>query len=175
MRLGLDCSRFGSCFWPEKIFLLEWETECRTKSFLDSYDFHFFRQHVTLTYVSAGFCQRIFSTDPWVVVSKRYTLWPHRVGGNRKRCQQSTNADQKSIETVFSIVICCQCGDKWQSKTLFLTIFLSTFLDSVDVFRLPPTWCDSVFSSRLHLDFGCAPFLDDLPCWWQNVRSLASS
>ena len=88
------------------------------KILLDSYDFHFFRQHVTLTYVSAGFCQRTFSTDPWVVVSKRYTLWPHRVGGNRKRCQQSTNADQKSIETVFSIVICCQCGDKWQSKTV---------------------------------------------------------
>ena len=46
-----------------------------------------------------------------------------RVGGNRKRYQQSTNADQKSIETVFSIAICCQCGDKWQSKTLFLLIF----------------------------------------------------
>ena len=29
----------------------------------------------------------------------------------------------KSIETVFSIAICRQCGDKWQSKTLFLTIF----------------------------------------------------
>ena len=28
----------------------------------------------------------------------------HRVGGNRKRYQQSTNVDQKSIETVFSIV-----------------------------------------------------------------------
>ena len=40
------------------------------KIFLDSYDFHFFRQHVTLTYVSAGFCQRTFSIDPWVVVSK---------------------------------------------------------------------------------------------------------
>ena len=31
-------------------------------------------QHVTLTYVSAGFCQRTLNTDPWVVVSKRYTL-----------------------------------------------------------------------------------------------------
>ena len=28
-------------------------------------------------------------------------LVSHRVGGNRKRNQQSTNADQKSIETVF--------------------------------------------------------------------------
>ena len=36
----------------------------------------------------------------------------HRVGGNRKRNQQSTNADQKSIETVFSIAICRQWVDK---------------------------------------------------------------
>ena len=47
----------------------------------------------------------------------------HRVGGNRELNQQSTNADQKSIEIVFSIAICRQCGDKWQSKTLFLLIF----------------------------------------------------
>ena len=36
----------------------------------------------------------------------------HRVGGNRKRNQQSTNADQKSIETAFSLAICRQWGDK---------------------------------------------------------------
>ena len=47
----------------------------------------------------------------------------HRVGGNRKCYQQSANVDQKSIETMFSIAICRQCGDKWQSKTQFLTIF----------------------------------------------------
>ena len=35
----------------------------------------------------------------------------------------STITDQKSLETEFSIVICRQSGDKWQSKTLFLTIF----------------------------------------------------
>ena len=44
-------------------------------------------------------------------------------GGNRKRSQQSTDADQKSIETVFSIPICRHTGDKWESKTLFLLIF----------------------------------------------------
>ena len=33
------------------------------------------------------------------------------------------NADQKSLETGFSIAICRQLGDKWQSKSLFLTIF----------------------------------------------------
>ena len=47
----------------------------------------------------------------------------HWVGGNRKRSLQSMNADQKSLETVFSIDICRQSGDNWQSKTLFLTSF----------------------------------------------------
>ena len=36
----------------------------------------------------------------------------HQVGGNRKRSSQSTDADQKSIEIVFLIVICRQSGDK---------------------------------------------------------------
>ena len=31
--------------------------------------------------------------------------------------------DQKLQETVFSIDICRQSGDKWQLKNLFLTIF----------------------------------------------------
>ena len=35
----------------------------------------------------------------------------------------STNVDQKSLETEFSIPICRPAGDKWQSKTLFLAIF----------------------------------------------------
>ena len=35
----------------------------------------------------------------------------------------STNVDQKSLETEFSITICRPTGDKWQSKTLFLAIF----------------------------------------------------
>ena len=40
-----------------------------------------------------------------------------------KTLLKSTNAEQKSTETVFSIAICRQSGDKWQSKTLLLTIF----------------------------------------------------
>ena len=48
---------------------------------------------------------------------------PQRICGNRKRFKQSTNADQRSIETVFSIAICRQSGDKMAIKTLFLTIF----------------------------------------------------
>ena len=30
---------------------------------------------------------------------------------------------ERLLETVFSIAICHQLGDKWQSKALFLTIF----------------------------------------------------
>ena len=54
----------------------------------------------------------------------------HRVGDNRKRYQQATNADKKSIKTVFSIAIVA---------SLFSNDFRSTFLDSIDVFdcRLP--------------------------------------
>ena len=31
--------------------------------------------------------------------------------------------DQKSIEAVFLIAICLPTGNKWQSKTLFVSIF----------------------------------------------------
>ena len=40
-----------------------------------------------------------------------------------KHYQQSTNSDPKLIATVFSIAICHQWGDKWQSKKLFILIF----------------------------------------------------
>ena len=40
----------------------------------------------------------------------------------------------KSLDTVFSIAICRQWGDKWQSKTLFLTFFDLPFVDSTNVF-----------------------------------------
>ena len=50
----------------------------------------------------------------------------------------SRNVDQKSIETVFSIAICRHTGDKWESKTLFLSIFdpRSSIVDNVFDFRL---------------------------------------
>ena len=35
----------------------------------------------------------------------------------------SMNVDKKSLETEFVIGICCQIGDKWQSKTMFPTNF----------------------------------------------------
>ena len=39
-------------------------------------------------------------------------LRAHRIGGNRKCSKQSTDADQKSLETVFSIAVCHQSGDE---------------------------------------------------------------
>ena len=51
----------------------------------------------------------------------------HQVGDNRKRCQPSTNVDQKSIETVFSIAICCQWGDKMAIKN---TVSIDFYLRS---------------------------------------------
>ena len=54
--------------------------------------------------------------------------------GNRKRSKQSTNTDQKSLETVFSIAICRHSFDKWQSKALFLTIFDLRLLNRINVF-----------------------------------------
>ena len=50
----------------------------------------------------------------------------------------SWNLDQKSLETEFSIAICRHTGDKWQSKTLFLSIFgpRSLIVDSIFDCRL---------------------------------------
>ena len=51
----------------------------------------------------------------------------------------SRNVDKKSLETEFLIAICRNTGDKWQSKTLFLSIFdpRSLIVDSVFNCRLP--------------------------------------
>ena len=51
----------------------------------------------------------------------------------------SRNVDKKSLETEFSIAICRHIGDKWQSKTLFLSSFdpRSSIVDSVFICRLP--------------------------------------
>ena len=46
----------------------------------------------------------------------------------------------KSLETVFSIAICRQSGDKWQWETLFLTIF--DLRSSIVVkFLIAVYWC----------------------------------
>ena len=48
---------------------------------------------------------------------------PHRIGGNKKQSKQSMNADNKLLETVFVIAICCLSDYKQQSKIMLLTIF----------------------------------------------------
>ena len=68
----------------------------------------------------------------------------HRVGGNRKRYQQSPNADQKSILTVFD----CHLSPDWRQmaiKNSVSNIFLSTLLDSIAVFNccLPGVWLET--------------------------------
>ena len=65
---------------------------------------------------------------------------PYTLGGLQSKTPiLSSNVDQKSIETVFSIAICRHTGDKWESKTLFLSIFdprLSIVENVIDC-RLP--------------------------------------
>ena len=56
-------------------------------------------------------------------MSPHIRFWYLLTPGRQQLKMLSMNADQKSIETVFLIAICRQCGDKWQSKTLFQTIF----------------------------------------------------
>ena len=47
----------------------------------------------------------------------------HRIGSNKKQFKQSMNADNKLLETVFVIALCCLSDYKQQSKILLLTIF----------------------------------------------------
>ena len=48
------------------------------------------------------------------------------------------NVDKKTLETVFLIAICRPSGDKWQSKSLFLSIFdpRSSIVDNIFDCRL---------------------------------------
>ena len=76
------------------------------------------------------------------------SLHYYNITTGRRQSKQSRNADQKSLETVFSIAICRQSGDKWQSKTLFRTIFyLRSSIVLTLAFRLPPTRCEHVVMS----------------------------
>ena len=82
----------------------------------------------------------------------------HTGWGQSKMPILSRNVHPKSIETVFLIAICRNSGDKWQSKTLFLSIFYpcSTIVDSVFGCRLPDViLVDQIFeigSFRICLD-----------------------
>ena len=73
-------------------------------------------------FLSSSFFQNQLSSENYFRIAIRVPI-SHRVGDNQKRSDQSTDADQKSLETVFLIAICRPSGDIWQSKTLFLAIF----------------------------------------------------
>ena len=66
-----------------------------------------------------------------------YSITPGR--RQSKTSILSTNVDQKSLETEFSIVICRPTGAIWQSKTPFLSIFdpRLSIVQSVFDCRLP--------------------------------------
>ena len=69
MRLGLDCSRFGSCFFARKDFPCGVRNRMQDKILLRQLRFSPFSsaRHFDMS-------PQVFSTDLWVVVSKRYTL-----------------------------------------------------------------------------------------------------
>ena len=77
--------------------------------------------------------------------------YPYNTPGRRQSetLILSTNVDQKSLETEFSIAICRLIGDKWQSKTQFLAIFdpRCSIVKSVFDCRLPGVY-NKMFQNR---------------------------
>ena len=80
--------------------------------------------------------------DSEVPLLGRYIKDEHYYHNGQAAIENALNNLQMRIKiarnSVF-IAICRQSGDKWRSKTLFLTFFRSTLVDSVNVFdcRLP--------------------------------------
>ena len=67
-------------------------------------------------------------------INIKYAPLSYRTGGNRKRSEQSMNADNRSLGKLLSIAICRQSGDKRLSKALFLAILdsRSSIVDDFD-------------------------------------------
>ena len=78
------------------------------------------------------------SNTVWWLSSNQYHSC-HTVKAAIENAYTIEERRSKSIETVFSIAICHHTGDKWQSKTLFLSIFdpRSSIVDYVFDCRLP--------------------------------------
>ena len=55
--------------------------------------------------------QMFMENDTTISITIKYAPLSHRIGGNKKHSELSLNADQKSLEIVFSIAICRQSGD----------------------------------------------------------------
>ena len=81
----------------------------------------------------------LWRNDQTISITIKYAPLSYRTGGNRKRSELSMNADHRSLETVFSIVICRQSGDKRQSKISVSSDLGSTFVDSINVFDCLPS------------------------------------
>ena len=64
----------------------------------------------------------LWRNDQTISISIKYSPLSYQTGGNRKCSQQSMNVDHRLLETVFSIAIFRQSGDKRQAKALFLAI-----------------------------------------------------
>ena len=65
----------------------------------------------------------LWRNDQTISISIKYAPLSYRTGSNQKRSEQSMNTVHSGLlETVFSIAICRQSGDKRQSKALFLAI-----------------------------------------------------
>ena len=71
------------------------------------------------------------------------------MGGNRKRYQQSTNADQKSIDSVFD----CHLSPVWRQTAIENTVFIDFCLRSSIVLAFSiaayPVWEDPRETSNL--------------------------
>ena len=79
----------------------------------------------------------------------------------------SRNVDKKSIETVFLIAICHPTGDKWQLKTLFLSIFdlRSSIVDSVFDCHLPSVKLSTeTIDNNLRCHQGYTHYFDQTGC-----------
>ena len=72
-------------------------------------------------------------------------LSTHNITPGRRQLKILLTIDERRSEihrnSIFDC-ICCQSGDKWQSKTLFLTIFDLGSSIVLTFFHLPPTQCE---------------------------------
>ena len=90
----------------------------------------------------------------WVCVMSDFDLnWFTPGRRQSKTLIQPTNLDKKSLEIEFLIAICHPSGDKWQSKTLFLSIFdpSSSIVKSVFDCHLPSLWLSLTFFPLLEI------------------------
>ena len=57
----------------------------------------------------------------------------HRIGSNKKQSKQSMNADNKLLETVFVIAICCLSD--YKRSSIALTFSIAAYLVCFDILK----------------------------------------